>query len=122
MSKKILLVDDEADILKIVILRLSKAGYEVTIAADGKEALDKAQKDKPDLILMDYIMPVLDGMETCRILKKDNGLAHIPVIFMSASSSAINAETVKSVGGSDYITKPFEFPDLFNKIQKLIKE
>ena len=94
MPKKILLVDDEADVLKIVILRLSKAGYEVVIACDGKEALDKARKEMPDLILMDYIMPVLDGMETCRVLKKDKDLAHIPVLFMSASSSAINSDTV----------------------------
>ena len=80
-AKKILVVDDEPDILSVIAFRLKKSGYEIVTAGDGKETLDLMQNWKPDLILLDIQLPVMDGYEVCRRIKADEELKHIPIVF-----------------------------------------
>ena len=120
MAKKILIVEDEPDILKVVSSRLKKMGYEVLIAVDGKEGVDIAQKEKPDLILLDLRLPLMDGYEVCKRVKADKKLKHIPVILLSASQVARIKESMKECKADDYIIKPFEPKELLDKIKKFI--
>ena len=85
-ATQILVVDDEQDILELISHTLNKEGYEVHVAANGQQAVEKAKKIKPSLILMDVMMPVMDGMEACRQLKEDPETATLPIIFLTARS------------------------------------
>lgn len=119
MNKKILVVDDELDILRIVTMRLTKMGYDLIMAHNGQEAIDLARREKPDLILMDCQMPVLSGLEACRQIKSDRHLNHIPLILMTATPGIIAEDAVK-VKADAYIKKPFEDGELPIKIQQLL--
>ena len=118
MPKKILVVDDESDILSVVKFRLKKEGYEIIEARDGQAALDLVKKEKPDLILLDLRLPVIDGYEVCRRLKSNETLKAIPVIFMTASSAGKVVEKSKEFQADDYIIKPFEPEVLLEKVKK----
>lgn len=120
MPKKILVVDDELDILQVVKFRLKKEGYEIIAAHNGQEALDLVKKEKPNLILLDLRLPVIDGYEVCRRLKSDEELKAIPIIFMTASSAGKVAEKTKELKADDYIIKPFEPEVLLEKVKKFI--
>ena len=120
MAKKILAVDDEPDILKVVIFRLKKIGYEVITAIDGKEALDLAERERPDLILLDLRLPIINGYEVCQKIKADEKLKKIPVILLTASTSSEFAEKMKEYQADDYLVKPFEPEELLTKIKKFI--
>lgn len=120
MAKKILVVDDEPDILKIVVFRLKKLGYEVTTASNGQEALDFIQKIKPDLVVLDLIMPVVDGYEVCKQVKADEKLRHIPVILLTASFTGELADKAEKLGADDYLMKPFDPEELLTKVKKFI--
>lgn len=117
--KKILIVDDELDILKVVRFRLAKMGYEILTAENGQEGLDKAQAFKPDLILADLSMPIMKGDEFCRRIKSEPTTQHIPFIIMTASTKGV-AEALNIFGADEKILKPFEPEDLLAKIEKLI--
>jgi len=119
MGKKILIVDDEPDLLRVATFRLKKFGYEVLTARDGQEALDLLQKDTPDLIFLDLKLPVMSGYEVCRQIKSDNNLKNTPVVLFTASSDRI-AEKAKEIGADDYMTKPFGPEDLLEKIKKFL--
>ncbi|UCD55299.1 MAG: response regulator [Candidatus Omnitrophota bacterium] len=121
MAKKILVVDDEPDILKVVTFRLRKAGYKVVTAEDGQKALDLAQREKPDLILLDLRLPVIDGYEVCRKLKSDELFKKIPIIFLTASSAATIIDKTKKFKADDYLIKPFEPDDLLKKVKRFMK-
>ena len=121
MPKKILVVDDEPDILRIVTFRLEKTGYEVITAINGQEALDLIEKDKPDLILLDLRLPIIDGYEVCRHLKGDKELKKIPVILLTASAVRDVEKKAKELNAEAYITKPFEPTELLKKIKKFLK-
>ena len=121
MPKTILVVDDEPAIVKVVSFRLKKAGYNVVSAADGQEGLDLIGKIKPDLILLDLRLPVLDGFQVCQKVKADENLKAIPIIIFTASSMGENIDSrYKEVGADDYLIKPFEPEVLLEKIRKLI--
>ena len=120
MGKKILIIDDEPDIIKVVKFRLIKTGYEVMTAADGREGLELVRVLKPDLVLLDYRMPFLNGDEVCKEIKKDESIKHIPVILMTASTQDTLKENIQTMGADDYILKPFEPEELIKKIRKLI--
>lgn len=120
MPKKILLVDDEPDILAVTVTRLETSGYEVLIAKDGEEALELLNEVKPDLILLDLLLPKMQGDELCKKLKSDIKFKHIPIILFTASIIRVPAK-VREIGADDYITKPFESDNLLYKIKKLIK-
>lgn len=118
--KKILITDDEPDILKVVQFRLKKMGYEIIIATNGQEGLDRARELKPDLVLLDFSMPFLNGDEVCRAIKADPNIMHIPVILMTASTKKVQEEHFMKVGADESILKPFEPEELLQKIKKLI--
>src|ERR1035441_274657 len=108
MAKKILIIDDEPDIVKVVKFRLVKLGYEVMTAVNGRDGLDSVRLIKPDLVLLDFRMPYLNGDEVCREIKKDESIKHIPVILMTASIQNALEEDVQKMGADDHILKPFE--------------
>lgn len=121
MAKKILVVDDEQDILRVVTFRLKKAGYEVISAVDGQKGFDLIEGHKPDLVLLDLRLPVLNGDEVCRQVKADDKLKHIPIILLTATGSISKiAEKTKELGADDYIMKPFDPEELIEKIKKFM--
>ena len=105
----ILIVDDQPDNLRLLVDVLSSQGYNVRPARNGQMALRSAQSDPPDLILLDVMMPGMDGYEVCRLLKADAQTKDIPVIFLSALGSPFDKVKALEVGGLDYITKPFHW-------------
>lgn len=121
MAKKILVVDDEIDIAKVTSARLKKLGYEVTNAFSGEEALDFLNKGAFDLVLLDILLPGIQGYDVCRQIKNSDKLKNIPVIFFTATVTKI-PEAVKEFGADDYITKPFEVEDLIRIIKKYLNE
>ena len=118
--KKILVADDEPDILKVVEFRLIKAGYEVILTSNGKEALEQFKKVKPDLVLLDYSMPIMNGDEVCIQIKADPETQSIPVIFMTASTKIVADQYIKKIGADDWVLKPFDPEILLKKIKNLI--
>lgn len=121
-KKKILLIDDEKDLVEELTLRLAAEGYEVLAAFDGQEGLEKARQEKPDLILLDVVMPKLDGYEVCLELKKDSSTKKIPIIMISAKSQESDKFRGKECGASAYITKPYETDLLLQKIRGFLGE
>ena len=120
--KHILIIDDEQDMLDLLRPRLEAAGYEVSTASDGQEGLDKAREEKPDLILLDVMMPKIDGYQVCRFLKFDEDYKHIPIVLLTARGQEQDRETGKKVGADGYLTKPFEKEELLNTIDRLLKK
>jgi CheY-like chemotaxis protein len=121
MSKKrILIVDDEPDVLMLTSLRLRKFDYEILTAINGRDAFDIIQKEKPDLVLLDLIIPIVYGTEICRRVKSDENLKHIPIILYTAHGEVMTDEKAKSFGADDYIAKPFDAEELTNKIERLL--
>lgn len=106
MAEKILVVDDDLDTLKLVGLMLERQGYEITVATNGELGLSKAATEKPDLILLDIMMPDIDGYEVTRRLRADPSLAHIPIIMFTAKSMVDDKVAGFEVGADDYLTKP----------------
>jgi len=119
--KRILVVDDEIYIVHILEFTLTMEGYEVATAADGEEALRKIEQDRPDLVVLDIMMPKLDGYEVCRRLRQDDDLKSLPVILLSAKGRPIDRETGLEVGADDYIVKPFSPRRLLEKIRELLE-
>ena len=120
MAKKILIADDEEDVKVVVQLFLESKGYEIVTAFDGLDALQKAKDEKPDMILLDIMMPLIDGFEVCRKLKEDPETAEIPVIMLSASSHAESKQKGLDVGAIDYIVKPFVPENLENVVRGIL--
>ncbi len=120
-KKCILLVDDEKDLVETVSFRLQAAGYEVVPAYDGQEGLDKARSLKPNLIILDLMLPKMDGYKVCRLLKFDEKYKDIPILMFTARAQDSDREMGLQVGADAYITKPFEPQVLLDKIKELIK-
>lgn len=119
--KKILVVDDEAMIREMVKARLEANNYEVITAADGQEALDKARKENPDLIILDLMLPKIDGFRVCGLLKVDARYRNIPVIMFTARAQDSDMQLGKEVGADAYVTKPFDSKILLGKIEELLR-
>jgi DNA-binding response OmpR family regulator len=119
-GKRILLADDEEDIKTVVTMFLQSEGFEVVTAFDGLDALEKAQSEKPDLILLDLMMPVLDGYEVCKRLRASEQTANIPVLILTAATQKESRARALRVGAKDYLVKPFEPERLLEKIQKIL--
>ena len=117
---KILVVDDEIYIVHILDFSLGMEGYEVVTALDGEQAIEKARSEKPDLIVLDIMMPKLDGYETCKILKGDKDTRDIPVILLSAKGRNVDQKVGFEVGADDYITKPFSPRKLVERINSIL--
>ncbi|MGV8120194.1 MAG: response regulator [Candidatus Xenobiia bacterium LiM19] len=118
---KILLVEDNEMNRDMLSRRLTKKGYNVVIALDGAEGVEKTRQESPDIILMDMSLPVLDGWEATRQIKSDEGLASIPVIALTAHAMSGDREKALEAGCDDYDTKPIEFQRLLGKIEELLK-
>jgi len=114
---KILLVDDEPDILEIVGYNLTQEGYQVFTAENGKEAVQKAKKHTPDLIIMDVMMPEMDGMEACEIIRKIPELSQTVITFLTARSEDYSLVAGFDAGADDYITKPIKPKVLVSKVK-----
>jgi two-component system, OmpR family, alkaline phosphatase synthesis response regulator PhoP len=117
----ILLVDDEPDILDFVGYNLRKEGYNVLTSDNGKDAISKAEKSRPHLILLDVMMPEMDGIETCRELKRIPALAETLVVFFTARSEDFTQILSLDAGGDDYITKPIKPQVLVSKVNSLMR-
>ena len=118
---RILIVDDDADIRDILKLTLSEEDYEVIEAADGMEGLKMAQGKSPDLVILDYKMPYLDGREVCRRLKKDILLRHLPVIMLTGKGDLVDKVKGIDAGADDYIVKPFEPAELLARARMILR-
>jgi CheY-like chemotaxis protein len=119
-TKKILIVDDEPDVLRLTSLRLEKLGYEVLTATNGKEALDVLRNEKPDMAMLDLIMPVMYGSEICKLVKSDEALKHIPIVLFTAYSEIMTGEKAKSIGADGYIAKPFFARELESVVEQAL--
>ena len=115
---KILIVDDEKDIVETLSFMLQAKGYEIISAYDGEEGLKLAKKEKPDLIILDVMMPKINGYKICRLLKYDAKYKNIPIIMVTARSQDNDKLIGEETGANEYITKPFEFSDVLNVINK----
>jgi DNA-binding response OmpR family regulator len=120
-KKRILLVDDEAQLVEMVKLRLEANDYDVITAYDGQEGLDKARNERPDLIILDLMLPKVDGYKVCRMLKFDEKYKAIPIILFTARAQESDEKLGYEVGADAYIIKPFEPQVLMGKIKELIK-
>ena len=119
MVPRILIVDDERDFVELVQFRLAALGCEFIVANDGVQALSQARQFKPDLILLDILLPDLDGLSVCEILRRQPSTKKIPVIFMSALSSEITKRTV-AMQADDFFTKPLDLARLQRRITDLL--
>ncbi|MDZ4669201.1 MAG: response regulator transcription factor [bacterium] len=118
---KILVVDDEADILEFISYNLKKEGYEVFTAMNGKEALPIAKKVKPDLILLDVMMPVMDGIETCKQIKADSDFNKTYVVFLTARAEEYSEIEGFNAGADDYISKPIKPKILISRLSAILR-
>ena len=117
---KILVVDDEVNITQILEFSIGAEGFEVISAQNGEEAIEKARREQPDLIILDIMMPKIDGYEACRILKANPLTKNIPVVLLTAKGRDIDKRLGMEVGATDYIVKPFSPNKLVERIHQLL--
>jgi len=120
--KRVLAVDDEKNILELIRYNLQKAGYQVETARDGNEALEKARTDPPDLLILDLMLPGLDGLEVCRRLKSDQATSGLPIIILSARGEEADRVVGLELGADDYVTKPFSPRELVARVKARFRE
>lgn len=121
-KKKILVVDDEPDLIKFVKARLEKNDYEVLTAVDGEGAMQVMEAARPDLVVLDILLPKLDGYRVCELIKKDQRYAGIPVIMLTAKDQKDDILLGKKIGADAYITKPFESDLLLYNVRKFLNK
>ena len=121
-AKKILIVDDSSTILMMEKFILRNDPYVLITATDGEEAVRKAVTDQPDLILLDVIMPRMNGFEACRLIRENEASKHIPIIMVTTRGEAANVETGWLSGCTDYVTKPINATELLAKVRNLLGE
>lgn len=121
MKAKILVVDDEPDALELIDVNLRAAGFEVILADDGREALQKARAIMPDLIVLDVMLPETDGLEVCKTLRRENATARIPIIMLTARAAEMDRVLGLELGADDYITKPFSPRELILRVRNLLE-
>jgi DNA-binding response OmpR family regulator len=122
MRKKILVVDDDAEVVELLRFNLKNAGFAIGTAADGVEAIKKACSVSPDLILLDLMMPELDGLAVCEILRRDPATASIPIIMLTAVSSEFGRLAGLESGAREYLTKPFSPRELVSRVKSLFRD
>lgn len=120
-KKKILIVDDEPDIVETLKFLIESEGFESIIAMDGEEALKKAKEENPDVIILDVMLPKINGYKVCRLLKFDNKYKHIPVLMVTARSQEEDKVIGEETGADEYITKPFDINEIVEKIHYYLK-
>jgi phosphate regulon transcriptional regulator PhoB len=120
-SKKILVVDDEPDIVELVSYNLKKEGFEISSASDGEEALAKIRKEKFDFLILDLMLPGIQGMELCRILRSDPRTKNLPVIMLTAKGEEVDRILGLEIGADDYISKPFSPRELVARVRAVMR-
>jgi len=118
VGSKILVVDDERPIAEILKFNLDKEGYDVSLAFDGKEALDKALNESPDLIILDIMLPVMDGFDVCREIRKSS---RVPILMLTAKDSEIDKVLGLELGADDYVTKPFSPREITARVKAILR-
>ncbi|HWV57125.1 MAG TPA: diguanylate cyclase, partial [Longimicrobiales bacterium] len=118
---RILVVDDNPDNATVIALRLRSRGYDVTVAQTGSEALDYVRRDPPDLVLLDVMLPDIDGYEVARSIKGDDSLPFVPVILVTARSATSDKVAGFEAGADDYLTKPINFPELEARVRSMLR-
>lgn len=118
---RILIIDDEIDILNIIQYTLAKQGFEVDISTNGKEGIDKAKKNVPDLVILDVMMPEMDGIEVCEILRSDSKFDHTVITFLTARGEDFSQIAGLDAGADDYITKPIKPNLLISRVNALLR-
>ncbi len=121
MARKILVVDDEAVLVETIAYNLEQAGYHVVTAADGSSALDAARSEIPDLIILDIMLPGMDGLEVCRQLRRESSTATTPIVMLTAKGDEIDKVVGLEVGADDYVTKPFGRRELLARVRALLR-
>lgn len=119
MSQKVLVVDDEESILTLIKFHLEKAGLTVITAEEGKKALEKVKEEKPDLIVLDIMLPGMDGIEICKRMRKED--YHTPILMLTAKDEEIDKIIGLEVGADDYMTKPFSIRELMARVKALLR-
>ena len=118
MSQKVLVVEDETTLLETLAYNLERQGYEVSTAADGHAALEVARKEEPDLIVLDVMLPGLDGFEVCRILRKEMS---VPILMLTARDEEVDKVVGLEMGADDYLTKPFSMRELLARVKAQLR-
>jgi DNA-binding response OmpR family regulator len=118
---RVLVVDDEPDLVRVLEFGLKASGYTVEVASDGQEGLKKAREIKPDVILLDLMLPKLDGYKVCRLLKFDDRFKHIPIIILSARTQEGDQTLALEMGANRFVTKPYDFAEILGYIETLLK-
>ncbi len=121
MKPQILVVDDEPDAVELVAFNLKAAGYDVVAATDGEEALKQARALSPSLIVLDLMLPEVDGLEVCKILRRDPQTSGIPILMLTAKAAEIDRVLGLELGADDYVTKPFSPRELVLRIKRLLR-
>ncbi|MCP1674757.1 DNA-binding response OmpR family regulator [Natronocella acetinitrilica] len=122
MSKRILIADDEPNIVLSLEFLMKRCGYEVLTADNGDAALDLVESEKPDLVLLDVMMPKKDGYQVCQSIRERTELDHVRIIMLTARGRDVEREKGISLGADDYVTKPFSTQEVVNKVQQLLGE
>lgn len=120
MKKKILLVDDSSTVILMEKMILAKGPYEIVTARDGVEGVAKAKSEQPDVILLDVMMPNLDGLSACAAIRNDAATAHIPIVMVTTRGEEHNIETAFRNGCNDYVTKPINGLELLTKLNNIL--
>jgi DNA-binding response OmpR family regulator len=121
-QKKILVVDDEPDLVETIRFPLEMEGFNVLVSYNGEDALNQARKENPDLILLDLMLPKLDGYKVCRLLKFDERYKHIPILMLTAKTQEKDKLLGKETGADEYITKPFDIDELMKKVKTYLNK
>mgnify|MGYP003606202364 CR=1 FL=1 len=120
MTKKILIVDDEKDIVETLKFILESEGYDCVVAYDGEEALSLAKNENPDLIVLDVMLPKINGYKVCRLLKFDSKYKHIPILMVTARTQAEDKIIGEETGANEYITKPFDIETITTLVKQYL--
>jgi DNA-binding response OmpR family regulator len=118
MPTKILIVDDEAPIIEVLAYNLKQAHYQVVVARDGEQALEKARQEQPDLIILDLMLPKMDGLDVCRVLRRERD---VPIIMLTARGAEVDRVVGLELGADDYVVKPFSVRELLVRVKNLLR-
>src|SRR6266545_191811 len=121
MSSRVLIVEDEPDIRELVVHHLKREGYQVSAAASGEEALRQVQAAPPDLVLLDLMMPAMDGLEVCRRLRQDPATAMLPIVMLTAKGDEVDRVLGLEIGADDYVVKPFSPKELLARVRAVLR-
>lgn len=122
MGKKILVIEDDPAISRLVDYSLKHEGYDVTTASNGLEGIRKAHYEAPDLVILDVMLPGMDGFEICHQLKSESDTSKLPILMFSAKAQEVDKDTGLKVGADDYLPKPAAPADIVNRVEKLLQK